>query len=245
LLSKFNPEPNRLVLVFDFNGFSMRSLKADKQLSLDLGPSPEMERLLFSLKGGVSVNGTPLEERDMMYLPVGIGSSTTLDASAGSIIFLAEASGSKKYTQYVKKYKEAARMNIGQPTFRRVVVQSLTEGDPANRFIAGYVEGSAGEWTSYPPHKHDDKPEAYVYYNIDPGFAVQMVLDGKNEQAFVVHDYDTVLIPRGYHPEVNTTVIAGCYAWIIAAPEHARNMQVEIHPAFQGVNLGRSHLTIK
>jgi len=220
----------------------MYSLKTNGPFSVDVSSVQDRERLVFSLKGNISVNSVELREKDMLYLPLGF--TAKLETKGESVVFVAEAKGTKKYNSYVKKYAEVNRMNIGQPTFRRTVVQSLTENDPANRFLAGYVEGTTGEWTSYPPHKPDGKPEAYVYYNINPGFAVQMILDGDNEQAFVVHDYDTVLIPRGYHPEVNTTVTAGCYAWIIAAPENARNMQVEIHPAFQSVNLGKSHLTI-
>lgn len=244
MLSKFNPRQgkNELSKVFDYNGFAEYCLNADRAVKVDLGVKPNKERLVFSLKGELSVNGRELSEKDMMYLP--IGSPGLLETKGSAIAFVAESSGSKKYEPYVIKYSGAPRMNIGQQSFRRTVVQTITEKEPANRFIAGYVEGSPGEWTSFPPHKHDDKPEAYTFYNVDPGFAIQVVLDGDDEKAYVVHDYDTVLIERGYHPEVNTSLTAGCYAWVISAPEDSRNLGVEIHPAFTGINLGKSHLTI-
>ena len=178
-----------------------------------------------------------------MYLP--LGDNARIESNSDSVIFIAESIGSKKYAPYVKKYADDQKMKIGQPTFRRTVVQSITESDPANRFIAGYVEDSIGEWSSYPPHKHDDKPEAYIFYGLDPGFGVQLILDGEDERAYVVHDYDAVLIPRGYHPHVNTSLRGGNYAWVISAPPDSRNLAVEIHPAFKEVNLGKSHLSIK
>ena len=189
------------------------------------------------------MNGTSLAEKDMMYLP--LGEPARVKTKGSAVVFVADTKGSQKFAPYVKKYADAQKMKIGQPTFRRTVVQSITEADPANRFIAGYVEDSIGEWSSYPPHKHDDKPEAYIFFGLNPGFGVQLILDGDDERAYVVHDYDAVLIPRGYHPHVNTSLRGGSYAWVISAPSDSRNLGVEIHPAFREVNLGKSHLSIK
>jgi 5-deoxy-glucuronate isomerase len=229
--------------MFDVNGFSLYSLKTSGNFKTDLGSRGDRERLIFSLKGDISVNENNLREKDMMYLPV--AEAARIESKGDSVIFVAETAASKKYEPYVKKYDSANKMKIGQPTFRRTVVQSVTENDQANRFLAGYVEDSVGEWSSYPPHKHDDKPEAYIYYGLDPGFGVQLILDGEDERAYVVHDYDAVLIPKGYHPHVNTSLRGGSYAWVISAPPNSRNMGVEIHPAFKEVNLGKSHLSIK
>ncbi|MDA4131318.1 MAG: 5-deoxy-glucuronate isomerase [Thaumarchaeota archaeon] len=229
--------------MFDVDGYALYSLKTSASYKSELPPRPDRERIVFSLKGDILINGRALHEKDMMYVP--IGESVRLETKGDSVIFIAETSASERYETYVKPYAEANRMKIGQPTFRRTVVQSLTELDPANRFLAGYVEDSLGEWSSYPPHKHDDKPEVYIFYGLDPGFGVQLILDGDDERAYVVHDYDAVLIPRGYHPHVNTSLRGGSYAWVIAAPPSARNMAVDIHPAFKEVNLGKSHLQIK
>jgi|SRR5579872_6731257 len=229
--------------MFDLNGFSLQSLKTSGAFEYTFPGVPGKERLVFSLSGGVSVNGSRLAEKDMMYLP--LGESAKVKTEDSSVVFVTESRGTQKYASYVKKYVDAQRMKIGQPTFRRTVVQSITEADQANRFIAGYVEDSFGEWSSYPPHKHDDKPEAYIFFGLNPGFGVQLILDGDDERAYVVHDYDAVLIPRGYHPHVTTSLKGGSYAWVISAPPDSRNLGVEIHPAFKDVNLGKSHLSIK
>lgn len=218
-------------------------MKTLEPFALTVPSKAGTEHLIFTLKGSASVNGVLLEEKDMMYLSV--DEIARIETESECILYVAEAKGSRKFPQYVKKYSDTDRMKIGQPTFRRTVVELISEKDPGNRFIAGYVEDSLGEWSSYPPHKHDGKPEAYIYYGIDPGFAVQVILDGADEKAFVVHDYDTVYFGRGYHPHVNTSLKGSNYAWIVCAPEESRNLQVEIHPAFKDVNLGKSHLTIK
>jgi 5-deoxy-glucuronate isomerase len=241
--AKTEPQENTPFKMFDLDGFSLQCIKTSGSFEYDFPGAPNKERLVFSLNGAISVNGTPLAEKDMVYLP--LGETARVKTQDRAVIFVSDTNGSQKYSTYVKKYADVQKMKIGQPTFRRTVVQSITESDPANRFIAGYVEDSIGEWSSYPPHKHDDKPEAYIYYGLNPGFGVQLILDGDNEQAFVVHDYDAVLIPRGYHPHVNTSLRGGSYAWVISAPPNSRNLAVEIHPAFREVNLGKSHLSIK
>src|SRR5207253_1206240 len=68
-----------------------------------------------------------------------------------------------------------------------------------------------GNWSSYPPHKHDtdDPPretyleETYYHRLARPGgFAVQLVYtdDRSLNRAVQVRDGDVVLVPRGYHP---------------------------------------------
>jgi 5-deoxy-glucuronate isomerase len=243
LLIKNVDEVNALIKIFDVDGFALYNLKTLGPFSINLPSKAGRERVLFTLKGTASVNGTHLDEKDMMYLPV--DAAAKIETSGECVLYLGEAQGTRKFSQYVKRYAEDERMRIGQPTFKRTVVQAVTEKDHANRFITGYVEETVGEWSSYPPHKHDGKPEAYVYYGVNPGFAVQVILDDGDERAYVVHDYDTVLINKGYHPHVNTSLKGSNYAWIVCAPEDSRNLQVEFHPAYKDVNLGKSHLTVK
>ena len=71
----------------------------------------------------------------------------------------------------------------------------------------------SGNWSSYPPHKHDvhnppaevDLEEIY-YYRIDrpEGFAIQKVYtpDRRLDETLTVRDGEMVLIPEGYHPVV-------------------------------------------
>lgn len=84
---------------------------------------------------------------------------------------------------------------------------------PAHRLLVVEVFTPSGNWSSYPPHKHDvhqppgevDLEEIY-YYKIDrpEGYAIQKVYtpDGRIDETLTVRDGELVLIPEGYHPVV-------------------------------------------
>jgi 5-deoxy-glucuronate isomerase len=84
---------------------------------------------------------------------------------------------------------------------------------PADRLIVVEVYTPGGNWSSYPPHKHDvhnppvevDLEEVY-YYRIDrpEGFAIQKVYtpDRHLDATLTVRDGEMVLVPEGYHPVV-------------------------------------------
>ncbi len=69
----------------------------------------------------------------------------------------------------------------------------------------------AGNWSSYPPHRHDedDYPrmtylEETYYHRLNPvqGYGIQRVYseDGALDQTMAVHSHDVVLVPKGHHP---------------------------------------------
>ena len=93
----------------------------------------------------------------------------------------------------------------------RTIHNILMEDRPAESLLVTEVLTPAGNWSSYPPHKHDtdDLPrEAYLeetYYHRmarPDGFAVQLVYtaDRSLDEAIQVRDGDVVLVPRGFHP---------------------------------------------
>ena len=83
----------------------------------------------------------------------------------------------------------------------------------AHRLLIVEVYTPGGNWSSYPPHKHDvhrppdevDLEEIY-YYRIDrpEGYAIQKVYtpDGRLDETMTVRDRQMVLVPEGYHPVV-------------------------------------------
>jgi len=84
---------------------------------------------------------------------------------------------------------------------------------PAHRLIVVEVYTPAGNWSSFPPHKHDvhrppeevDLEEIYYYRIQRPeGFAVQKVYtaDRRIDETLTVRDGELVLVPEGYHPVV-------------------------------------------
>jgi 5-deoxy-glucuronate isomerase len=83
----------------------------------------------------------------------------------------------------------------------------------AQRLMVVEVYTPSGNWSSYPPHKHDvhnppaevDLEEIY-YYKIDrpEGYAIQRIYtaDRKLDATLTVRDGELVLVPEGYHPVV-------------------------------------------
>jgi 5-deoxy-glucuronate isomerase len=109
---------------------------------------------------------------------------------------------------------EKVRVEIrGGANATRQINHILTPEFPAHRLLVVEVYTPGGNWSSYPPHKHDvhnppeevDLEEIY-YYRIDrpEGYAIQRVYsrDGKLDETITVRDGELVLIPEGYHPVV-------------------------------------------
>ncbi len=95
----------------------------------------------------------------------------------------------------------------------RQIVDVLPPEFPADRLLVCEVFTPGGNWSSFPPHKHDEeKPpgevaleEIYYYRFREPeGFGFQRVYraDGSADQTMKVCDGDLVLIREGYHPFV-------------------------------------------
>jgi 5-deoxy-glucuronate isomerase len=94
----------------------------------------------------------------------------------------------------------------------RQIVDIVAPAFPADKLIVIEVYTPGGNWSSYPPHKHDvhappaevDLDEIYYYRMKDPGaFALQrLYTSGNPGQIVQTHDGDTVLVRNGFHPVV-------------------------------------------
>ncbi|HET9589765.1 MAG TPA: 5-deoxy-glucuronate isomerase [Anaerolineales bacterium] len=100
----------------------------------------------------------------------------------------------------------------------RQINKMIPPGFPASRLVVVEVYTPSGNWSSYPPHKHDehivdaagnvleaDLEEVY-FYKIDrpEGFAYQRIYtrDRKIDDLILARDSHLVLSPQGYHPVV-------------------------------------------
>jgi 5-deoxy-glucuronate isomerase len=95
----------------------------------------------------------------------------------------------------------------------RQIVEVIAPSFPADKLVVFEVYTPGGNWSSYPPHKHDvDQPpeevdldEIYYYRMRDArGFALQNLYrsDQSRESLVKVRDGDVVLVREGYHPVV-------------------------------------------
>ena len=112
---------------------------------------------------------------------------------------------------------------------------------PAGHLMICEVYTPSGNWSSYPPHKHDvhnppaevDLDEIY-YYRIDhpDGYAFQRLYDraGTRDVTLKVVDGDLVLIKDGYHPVVAAYGYNVYYLNVLAGS--ARSMAASDDPRY-------------
>jgi 5-deoxy-glucuronate isomerase len=122
---------------------------------------------------------------------------------------------------------------VGRDNWQRTVYSALDENVPAERLLAGETLTPSGNWSSFPPHKHDrsNPPKEAVleevyYFRVKPaqGFGFIWTYTAPDDaekfsDVFVVEDGDTVLLPKGYHPVVAAPGYEVQYTWVLAGEE--------------------------
>ena len=141
---------------------------------------------------------------------------------------------------------DAVRVEVrGKPGFEREVHDIVDSRVPALRLIVGETFNRAGQWSSYPPHKHDELVpgvevplEEIYYFRVDPpeGFGVQLVYspDRGFDASYRILDGDVVLLPFGYHPVAAAPGYRLYYLWALAGNE--RTLRFREDPAHVGVS---------
>jgi 5-deoxy-glucuronate isomerase len=97
------------------------------------------------------------------------------------------------------------------PNLRHINNIAMEAEDYCDSLLVTEVFTPAGNWSSYPPHRHDEDDfpritylEETYYHRINPaqGFAIQRVFtdDGSLDECMAPANHDVVLVPRGHHP---------------------------------------------
>jgi 5-deoxy-glucuronate isomerase len=119
----------------------------------------------------------------------------------------------------------------------RQINQMIPPGFACDRLTVVEVYTPSGNWSSYPPHKHDkrivdengilleaDLEEIY-FYKIDKpeGFAYQRIYndDRTLDEVILVSDSQLVLSPEGYHPVVSAHGYNSYYLNILAGSDQS------------------------
>jgi len=95
--------------------------------------------------------------------------------------------------------------------WRRDIWDVMPPDFPSQHLVVVEVITPPGNWSSVPPHKHEEdclpaeiKQEEIYFYRLKPaqGFVMQRVYtdDGTLDEAVVAQNNDAVIVPRGYHP---------------------------------------------
>jgi len=167
-----------------------------------------------------------------VYLPPGC--DCRLLAKSRALLALVSAPSNSGGPVQIVRPDQVQVNRVGNWNWRREVVNIIAENVPqAQRLIVGETFNPPGNWSSYPPHKHevDAYPEEVCleeiyYYRLNPpqGFGLQRVYsdDRSLDEVYAVEDGDAVLLPRGYHPVVAAPGYQLYYLWMLAGPRDRR-----------------------
>jgi 5-deoxy-glucuronate isomerase len=125
----------------------------------------------------------------------------------------------------------------GRGTYSREVHNIFVDDPHVRRLMVGETFNPPGNWSSFPPHKHDGrdgepKLEEVYYYRVHPpqGFGQQMLYAADGEcVTHTVRDGDTVLLPYGYHPVSAPPGYRLYYLWGMAGEQ--RKLALHEDPA--------------
>ena len=128
----------------------------------------------------------------------------------------------------------------GGDNVSRQINDLLPPGSPVHRLVLVEVYTPSGNWSSYPPHKHDvhiedetgnlieadleevyfykiDKPEGYAYQRVYTDENSPLHQAGQPIDALVRAEHNTaVLVPEGYHPVVSAPGYTTYYLNVLA-----------------------------
>ncbi|MEZ4506174.1 MAG: 5-deoxy-glucuronate isomerase [Thermomicrobiales bacterium] len=173
------------------------------------------------------------------YLPV--GSTCSIEAETLSEIAVCRSKASSRFPPRLITPSDVAVEIRGAGNASREIRHVIKPEFPADSLLIVEVITPSGNWSSYPPHKHDihDMPreadlEEIYYYRIDSpdGFGLQRLYtaDGTIDEAFVIRDGDLLLVPFGYHAFAVAQGYTGYYLNVLAGDEPVRTMQPSDDP---------------
>jgi 5-deoxy-glucuronate isomerase len=193
----------------------------------------------FSLAGRSSVFA---RVTDFAYVPR--DATVTLMSATGGEVAIASARCERRLApRYGPAEDVAVEVRGAGPATRQVTnFMSPEVWEHADTLMCVELLTPDGNWSSYPPHRHDDSPECPVnneeiyYFRIGragtsefsaTGFGLHRTYtpDGSIDENVVVGDGDVFLVPRGYHgPCIAAPGYTMYYLNVLAGPGGARSM---------------------
>ncbi len=189
------------------------------------------------------------------FLYVGRDSRFSIAADRGGEVALATARCDRAHpAKYGSTDGIGVEVRGAGPATRQVTnFASPDTWDHADKIMCVELLTPDGNWSSYPPHKHDDSPECEVnneeiyYFRIGragttdytaEGFGMHRTYtgDGVIDVNVAVGDGDVFLIPRGYHgPCIAAPGYTMYYLNVLAGPGGERSMAFCDDPAHHWV----------
>jgi 5-deoxy-glucuronate isomerase len=233
-----------------YSGLTVITVAAGESYSLTTG---EAETLVLPLSGGcvVSVDDTTFEvtgrpsvfaaKTDFVYVPR--DATATVTSAAGAKLAFPSAVCERRLTA---RYAPAANTPVelrGAGRCSRQVNNFCTPAAfEADKLIACEVLTPGGNWSSYPPHKHDEVrdgecelEEIYYFEVARDGMGYQRVYGTDDRPIDILEEVrtdDVVLIPHGWHgPSMATPGYDLYYLNVMAGPGDEREWLISDDPA--------------
>jgi 5-deoxy-glucuronate isomerase len=179
-----------------------------------------------------------------LYLPCDAGPVHLEALTEACEVAVCGARATRSFPARVIRPEEVEIEIRGGENATRQINHILKPDFPADRILIVEVYTPSGNWSSYPPHKHDvhrppgevDLDEIYFYKIARPeGYAIQRVYtkDGRRDETITVRDNEVVLIPDGYHPVVAAHGYDCYYLNVLAGS--ARSMAASDDPDYAWV----------
>lgn len=187
---------------------------------------PQREVALVTLEGGVTVT-TRSARFDLpgrasvwdglpwaLYLPAGTSASAAAIGDRAVVALASAPSRGQGASDPIRIGPQEIRVEIrGAGNATRQINHIITPEFAADRLEVVEVYTPSGNWSSWPPHKHDtdDMPreaileEVYHYrFRRPEAWGVQRLYGGAVEGLYPVRDGETMIVRDGYHPFVAT-----------------------------------------
>ena len=233
---------------WEYISFQVRRLAANQSWSFATG---ENELVIANLNGRYTVRSNRGQWS-------GIGTRKDVFAGAAHALYLprrceftitAEQSGEyavawvptdQDHQPWLIKPEDVAIAVRGGDNVSRQINDLLASGSPVHRLVLVEVYTPSGNWSSYPPHKHDthmedkegnlleadleevyfykiDKPDGYAYQRVYTDETSPLHKAGYPIDALIrVGNNCAVLVPEGYHPVVSAPGYTTYYLNVLA-----------------------------
>jgi 5-deoxy-glucuronate isomerase len=197
-----------------FLSFRVEALAPGQTVELDTG---DTEVAIVPLSGsgsftfggrtqGVTRQDVFTEKPPVLYLPPRTAYSIGADEAFEVAIGAAPATGLHPARLYAPD--ELPSFVRGGANVTRGVTATLDPTFPSERLIAYEILTPSGNWSSFPPHRHDGRlgtsyHEETYYFRLSPrdGFAIERLYtrDTELDVSIAAADGDLVLVHEGYH----------------------------------------------
>jgi 5-deoxy-glucuronate isomerase len=236
---------------WEFIRFAVRQLAAGAEWTDE---TADHECCLVLLKGEVTVSwdGGASEHRlgpradvfasypHAVYLPA--GSRVRVRAEQGSELADGRAPSAARLSPRVVGPADCGFEIRGGGNATRQIVDILPPAFPADRLLVCEVYTPSGNWSSYPPHKHDrDNPPAevdleetyYFRFRAPEAYGFQRIYtaDGRVDETLTVRDGDLAIIRDGYHPFVTAYGYDAYYLNVLAGTRRSMAASDDPHYA--------------